>query len=86
MTQPEIYPQDDLGGTLSVPAGAENVPPMRLAALEAPASATAPATTQATAQAAAPQPERASLAMKLVVGAAVAVCAGMGMLLWLRPA
>lgn len=82
MTQPEIYPQDDLGGTLSVPAGAENVPPMRPVAVETPASATARAATLA----AAPQSERASLAMKVVVGAAVAVCVGMGILLWLRPA
>jgi hypothetical protein len=78
----ELYPQDDLSGTLSVPAGAEHIPPMRPAAVEA---ATVSETLATPVESPRP-PERASLTIKIVVGAALAVCATLGAVLLMRGA
>lgn len=76
----ELYPQDDLSGTLNVPAGAEHVPPMRPAAVEG-----ATVSEKLAASAESPPPaERASLTVKIVVGAALALCAILGTVLLMR--
>lgn len=80
--EPEHYPQDDLGGTLNVPAGAEHVAPMRHPTVETVTASVPPAATPAVA----PPPERASLAVKLIVGGVVSVCVALGAMLLMRGA
>lgn len=78
--EPTIYLQDDLGGTLSVPAGAEHIPPMRPAVIEAATASKTPAPAVESSR----PPERASLTVKIVVGAVLALCATLGAVLLLR--
>ena len=79
MTHPEpiIYPHDDIGGTLNVPAGAEHVPRMEAPHVEASMPNVAVAPALAT-------PEPAGLVMKLAVGSALAACVGLGAILLMR--
>jgi len=74
-----IYPQDDIGGILNVPAGAEHVPPMRPAAIDAHVRNDSIDTPVAT-----PAPHRASLFMKVIVGGTLVACIGLGVILLLR--
>lgn len=80
--EPEHYPQDDLSGTLNVPAGAEHVAPMPRPADDAVPANVMPAAMPMTA----PPPERASLTVKIIVAGVLAVCATLGAVLLMRGA
>jgi len=74
-----IYPQDDVGGILNVPVGAEHIAPVRPVPVETPirdegAAMSVPASV----------PDRASPLMRVIVGSTLAACVGLAALLLTR--
>ncbi|NHZ34544.1 hypothetical protein [Massilia rubra] len=80
----ETYQQDDLGGVLASPSGAEHLAPLRpepLAVVVVAAEAPRPASGAGVPPAA---PEPAGRVLQVVVGATVLGCAAAGLFAWLR--